>query len=84
VHLGGDRLRIVRFGNFTVLPEEVQHWEIGRGTAIGDTASARMRQPSPRQGPAEVVEQSRLADAGFAGNPNHMPVASLHLDRQRM
>jgi hypothetical protein len=84
VRLGGDRLRTVCFSNPTVLSEEVQHRGIGRGTAIGDTAPTRIRQPSPYQTPAEFVEQSRLANAGFTRNPHHMPVAILHLGQQRM
>ena len=78
-HPGGDRLGAVRFGDAAVVPQEVQHGQIGDGLPIGEAAPGEVRQAFPRQALAKLVEEPRLAHACLRDNPDHLPLTGLDL-----
>jgi hypothetical protein len=53
----GDVLGSVSIRNATVVPQQVEHREVRCRTPIGETASGAIRQPSPPQTTAELIDQ---------------------------
>jgi cyanophycinase-like exopeptidase len=57
MYFGGDVLRAIGIRDTTVVPQEVEHREIRRGTAVGETASGAIHQRPPPQTTAELIDK---------------------------
>ena len=58
VDLGRDLLRAVALRDATVVPEDLQHRQVRRGTAVGETPAGEVHQPLPRQALAELIDEA--------------------------
>ena len=57
VDFGGDVLRAIGIRDATVVPQQVEHRQVRCRTAVGETASGAIRQPSPPQTTAKLIDE---------------------------
>jgi hypothetical protein len=55
-NFGGHRLRTVRVEDAAELPEQVKDWQIGYGTALGETVRFAVPERLPAHAAAEFLQ----------------------------
>jgi hypothetical protein len=83
-HLCSDGVSAVGRGDATVRPQPVEHGEVGRGAAIGETVAFQVCHPGRGQPLAPLREEPRLAHAGLPHDPHTLPPTTSHLRQERV
>jgi hypothetical protein len=77
--LVGHRRRRVPILDSAVRPHKIQDRQVRDAAAIGKAASLQVGDVPVAQAASELVQQSRLADAGLTDHPHDLAMPSLHL-----
>ena len=71
---GGDGVKGGRVGQVPELPQQVVHWQIGGGAAIGETVTFAVRHRLPAKTVGKLCQQPRLAHAGLPDKAHGLPL----------
>jgi hypothetical protein len=82
IEFGDHCLGTIRAGQAAELPQEATYRPVGRGLIIGQTVPLQIFHRSIAEGACKLIQQPRLADAGLADDPHHLPLARLDLGQE--
>ena len=77
--LGADGTHVIAVVHMTVALEQFDEWEIRRGLAVGDRGTLQDPPSLRLVGMDDLIDQARLAHAGFTHQRDHLAMPGLRL-----
>ena len=72
--LGAQGAHVIAILNVGIVLEQLDHWEVGGGLAVGHRGTLQHQPPLRVMGMENLIDQARLANTGFANHGHHLAV----------